>query len=88
MNKLRLLCLAALCMTGASQANPVTGMGDVVSSPVLLPISDSVAAIAGKQSVDNNNLLAESSGMSDEAWLLFAAMLALAGIVIVYKTSH
>ncbi len=88
MNKLRLLCLATLCMTGASLASPVTSIGEIVNNPVLLPISDSVAAISEKQSVDNNNLLVESSGMSDETWLLFAAMLALAGIVIVHRTSH
>ena len=87
MNKLRLLALATLCMTGVSMANPAVATGDAANNPVLLPLSDSVVAVSEKQSVDSK-LLVDTSGISDETWLLFAAMLALAGIVIVHKTSH
>jgi len=88
MNKLRLLSLATLCMTGVSLASPAITLNEAVNNPILLPISENVASIPDKQSVDSINSLVESSGISDEAWLLFAAMLALAGIVIVHKTSH
>ena len=88
MNKLRLLALATLCMTGVSMANPAIATGEITDNSTLPPVSDTAAVISIRQPVENNKLLVDTSGMSDEVWLLFAAMLALAGIVIIHKTSH
>jgi hypothetical protein len=49
--------------------------------------SNSAATSAANQSADNYSIFTNSAVWSDELWLVFSAMLALAGIIMVHRTA-
>ena len=49
--------------------------------------SNSAATSAANHSADNYSIFTDSTLLSDELWLVFSAMLALAGIIIVHRTA-
>jgi hypothetical protein len=49
--------------------------------------SNSAATSAANQSADNYSIFTNSTVLSDELWLVFSAMLALAGIIMVHRAA-
>jgi len=92
MPKSRLLATTCLCATAFFLATPVTAMNEPGNSSMQfthqVTVSDSTATSAGEQAIESDDNFLNTAIMSDEAWLFCSALLALAGIVIIHKTTQ
>lgn len=92
MKNARLLCMVYLGAAVFYLATPANAVNAQAGNPVRPPyqqmVSGKAAVLPAKPVVENNSLPADASGISDEAWLFFSAMLALGGIFIVHRTAH
>jgi hypothetical protein len=72
-------------------ATPAYAISEPVNSPAQPhhqeAVSNSASTFAVNHSADNDSIFTDSTVLSDELWLVFSAMLALAGIIIVHRTA-
>jgi hypothetical protein len=91
MHKLRHLATAFIYAAVVFLATPAYATSKPVNSPAQPhhqeTVSNSASTFAANQSADNYGILTDSTVLSDELWLVFSALLALAGIIMAHRTA-
>ena len=91
MNTLHRLATTFIYAAVVFLATPAYAINEPVNSPAQPryqeAASNSAATSAANHSADNYSIFTDSTLLSDELWLVFSAMLALAGIIIVHRTA-
>ena len=91
MNTLHRLATTFIYAAVVFLATPAYAINEPVNSPAQPrhqeAASNSAATSAANQSADKHSIFTNSVVWSDELWLVFSAMLALAGIIMVHRTA-
>ena len=91
MNKFRHLATAFIYAAVVFLATPAYAISEPANSPAQPhhqeAVSNSASTFATNQSADNYSIFTDNAVLSDELWLVFSALLALAGIIMVQRTA-
>jgi len=91
MNTLHRLATTFIYAAVVFLATPAYAINEPVNSPAQPrhqeATSNSAATSAANQSADNYSIFTNSTVLSDELWLVFSAMLALAGIIMAHRAA-